>query len=107
MIVKHSVHPTLQQVFRGGIWQNFVAAMDIELNVEESREITTLNRMGHHWSASYHYCQSLPYRSEPLLDKDKGNPYECDHHGEITEDNSNEYATYISDPLSTTMHQKA
>ena len=63
-----------------------MAIVDIELNVEESRLITTVSGTGHHWTASYYYCRVHPYRSEPLLDKDTGNSAEYDRHGEVTED---------------------
>ena len=84
------------RVFKDGIKRIFVAAVDIGLNVGESREFTSLRGMGHHWPASCCTCQSHPCRSEPTIDKDKGSPAEYDCHGKNTEDNCNESATYTS-----------
>ena len=86
----------------GGIRRIFVAAVDIELNAGESREIIMLRRMSDHWPASYYSC-----RSEPPIDKDTGNPAEYDHRGEITDDNSNKFTTYNRNPAATAMHPKS
>ena len=48
MIVKPSVQPTLQQGIQRWNTVYLVAAVDVKLNVGESREITTLRRAGHH-----------------------------------------------------------
>ena len=60
------------RALKGGVQHIFVAAVDIELNTGESRSITTLRRIGHHWPASYYSCRGHPIRSEPPIDKDKG-----------------------------------
>ena len=75
----------------------FLAAVDIELNVGESRDITALRRTSHHWPASYYSWRSHDCRSESSIDKDNGNPAEYSRHGEITEDNINKSATCNSD----------
>ena len=93
--------------FKGGKRRIFMSAVDIDLNAEESREITALRRTSHHWPALCYSCRSHPCRSEPTINKDKGNPAEYDHHGEITEDNTNKFATCNSDLEGMQKHPKA
>ena len=90
---------TLQRSSLGVCGKSTTTSMDIELNVVESKEITGLRKMSHHWPASYYSCQIHLCSSEPPIDKDKGNPTEFDRHGKITEDNTNKSSTYNSDPV--------
>ena len=68
------------RMFKDEIRRIFVAAVDIELNVGESRDIATLRGTGHQWPDSYYSCWGHFCRSEPPINKDTGNPAKYDRH---------------------------
>ena len=107
--IRSSNHPCnirRNKAFEGGIRRIFMVAVQIEISVEESRDITALRWTSHHWPASHYSCRSHPCRCEPPIDKDTDNPAENVCLGEIIDENTNESATYNSDPADTTTHPK-
>ena len=86
-VMKREDGDVLRRVLKleeGGIRHILTAVLDIELSVGESREITALRRLGHHWPASYYSCRGHHCRTEPPLDKDTGRSAEYNCHGEVT-----------------------
>ena len=84
-------------------WPPWISNSTLE-NLERSQCYTGRVR---HWPASCYSCRSHPCRSERPIDKDMGNPSKYDHHGDITDDNTNKSVTCNSDPVFYTTHLKA